>query len=686
MTRRCLFSCLLLVGVSLVSANAREGKTATAGHETADKAAAYYHYSLGHLYAELAGAYANKNDFLDKAIDNYRKAIEADPSATFLSDELSDLYVQAGRLREAVEDAEAALKRNPRDINARRILGRIYMRMIGDTQQRRISEKMLKKAIEQYEKIVEQVPNDKQIWLLLGRLYKFNHDSVKSETAYKKVLELDAGNEDALVGLATVYSDLGDYSRAAEMLRQVTGKDPGIRTLTFLATIYEQMHEYKLAAETYRRALALSPQNSNLKLALAEDLLQADQAPEALKVFEEVAATDPKNYRSLLRVSQIYQQEYKFDKAVEALKRAKDLAPDNLEILYQEVTLLDAVGKTDEAITALRKILDSTAKTSYSTGEKANRSVFLERLGLMYRATDQFDKAVATFTELGELNPDLGARVAAQIADTWRQAKQYQRAAKIIESASRQYPDDRMVAIVRATILADLGDSEAAITAAKKLADQKKDRESYLTLAQIYEKTKHYAEMAKTLDKADKLSSSDEDRATVLFMRGAMYERQKRFDEAERSFREVLKLNPDNAAAMNYLGFMFADRNVRLREALKLISKALEFEPRNGAYLDSLGWVYYRMGKLEEADRYLTEAVRKVSTDPVVHDHLGDVRYSQGKLKDAIAHWRASLEEWKTGSVAEKDLLEPEKVREKIEGAEVRLAKESVSPNPARQP
>ena len=81
--------------------------------------------------------------------------LKADPGAAFISEELSDLYVQSGRLREAVQDAEEALRTNPADMNARRILGRIYTRMIGDSQQGKVNESMLRKAIEQYTKIVE---------------------------------------------------------------------------------------------------------------------------------------------------------------------------------------------------------------------------------------------------------------------------------------------------------------------------------------------------------------------------------------------------------------------------------------------------------------------------------------------------------------------------------------------------
>src|SRR5271163_3126668 len=125
-----------------------------------DRAAAYYHYTLAHMYAELASAYGNRNDYLNKAIDNYKDAIKADPNTPVLTEELSELYIASGRLREAQTDAEDALKLNPNDIAARRLLAHVFTRQIGDSQQNKIDESMLRKAIEQYQKIAELDPKD----------------------------------------------------------------------------------------------------------------------------------------------------------------------------------------------------------------------------------------------------------------------------------------------------------------------------------------------------------------------------------------------------------------------------------------------------------------------------------------------------------------------------------------------
>src|SRR5262249_7788416 len=149
----------------------------------------------------------------------------------------------------------------------------------------------------------------------------------------------------------------------------------------------------------------------------------------------------------------------------------------------------------------------------------------------------------------------------------------------------------------------------------------------------------------KALDEAAALSKTPEESASVQFARGAMYERMKNYPAAEAEFRKVISTQPDNAGALNYLGYMLADRNEKLDEAHKLISRAVELDPMNGAFLDSLGWVYFRQNNLDQAEASLRKAIERLSTDPTVHDHLGDVYLKQGKVREAIVQWQASINE-----------------------------------------
>jgi Tfp pilus assembly protein PilF len=203
------------------------------------------------------------------------------------------------------------------------------------------------------------------------------------------------------------------------------------------------------------------------------------------------------------------------------------------------------------------------------------------------------------------------------------------------------------------------------------------DRDTYIALAQIFERAKRFTDMGKALDEVEKLAKTDEDKSTVYFMRGAMYERMKKFDASETEFRKVLAIDADNAGALNYLGYMLADRNVRLDEAMQMIKKALEMEPENGAYLDSLGWVYYRQGKLQEAESLLLKALERTGQDPAIRDHLGDVYAKQGKTKEAITQWQSSLAEFRKQPASQTDPEEVAKVTKKLDEARVRLAQET---------
>ena len=130
------------------------------------------------------------------------------------------------------------------------------------------------------------------------------------------------------------------------------------------------------------------------------------------------------------------------------------------------------------------------------------------------------------------------------------------------------------------------------------------------------------------------------------FLLGAIFERQKKYDQAEEQFRKVLDANPRNASTLNYYGYMLADRGIRLEEATDLIKRALADDPNNAAYQDSLGWAYFKQNKLDEAEELLRQAATRESHDPTILSHLGDVYAKMGKDSLAEAQWQKSLDEW----------------------------------------
>jgi tetratricopeptide (TPR) repeat protein len=207
--------------------------------------------------------------------------------------------------------------------------------------------------------------------------------------------------------------------------------------------------------------------------------------------------------------------------------------------------------------------------------------------------------------------------------------------------------------------------------------DGKNDRETDYSLAQLYDKAHKFDDAGKALDAAEKLSANDDEKKDVWFERGVVYEHMKKIDLSEAEFRRVLKVDPDNAEALNYIGYVLADRNMRLPESLELITKALELMPENGAFLDSLGWVYFRMGRLPEAEENLRRAVIKTPSDPTVHDHIAQVLMAESKVQEAIQQWQTSLKNWDAGAPADLEPAEVAKVKSNLANAQSRLAKEA---------
>src|SRR5215469_9045649 len=194
-----------------------------AGQPTAhkvDKAAAYYHYSLAHMYEEQVAVYGRR-EMASKAIDEYRLAIEADPSSEYLTAGLAELYAKTGRIREAVSEAQDILKRDPNNLEAHKLLGRIYLRSLGDMQSGNGSSSVLKLAIEQYEQIVKIEPDNMDDHLLLGRLYRLNNDLTKAEAEFKTAVKLQPSSEEAVTTLAYLYNEEGDAGHAIEALNSV---------------------------------------------------------------------------------------------------------------------------------------------------------------------------------------------------------------------------------------------------------------------------------------------------------------------------------------------------------------------------------------------------------------------------------------------------------------------------------
>lgn len=653
-----------------------------------DKAAAYYHYTLAHMYEEMVTAYG-RSDLATKATEEYRLAIEADPSSEFLTSALAELYVKTGRIADAVKEAQDIIKRDPKNLEAHKLLGRIYLRSLGDMPGGNGSDNILKLAIDQYEQITKLDPDSVDDHLLLGRLYRLNNDLSKAETELKTAIKIDPTSEEAVTTLALLYTDEGDTAHALKVLSSIPDSARSAKLYSALGAAYEQRKDYSSAIDAYKHAIVLDRDNLDAIRGLAENLLNDGQLDAALEQYKVIADSNPEDAQTYVRMAEIYRRQAKYDLALESLKRADTLVPDTMDVPYSMAAVYQAQGRYDDAVKLLQDLLKKSEKANEagtSQADRNNRAIFLERLGMIYREQENYTAAVDTFRRMLTLGDENTRQGYQEIIDTYREAKQWPQATATAKEAVQKMPDDRDMRMVLDAQLADMGEFDQAVNDVKTmLKGGAEDRDIYIRLGIIYTRAKRWSEAEQALGKAEELATKPEDKAYASFLRGDLYQRQKLFDKAEAEFRKVLSTTPPSdpqaAATLNYLGYMNADRGVKLDESLGMIKQALSFEPNNGAYLDSLGWAYFKLGKYDLAEESLNKAAVHMSSDPTVQEHLGDLYQKTGRLKLAAAHWDRAVQEWSKTVPAEQDGEAFAKVQQKLESARVKLAKEESNSN-----
>ena len=684
-----IFRLFLILGVASVAvAQTSQSTPATpesgqSAPRKVDKAAAYYHYTLAHMYEEMVTAYG-RSDLALKATEEYRLAIEADPSSEFLTSSLAELYVKTGRIADAVREAQDIIKRDPTNLEAHKLLGRIYLRSLGDMPGGNGSDNILKLAIEQYQEIVKLDPQSVDDHLLLGRLYRLSNDMPKAEAELNTAIKIDPNSEEAVTTLAMLYTDEGDTAHALKVLSSIPDSSRSAKLYSALGAAYEQRKEYKNAIDSYKHAIVLDRDNLDAIRGLAENYLNDGQLEAALEQYKVISDSNPEDAQTYVRIAEIYRRQAKYDLALENLKHADTLIPDTAEVPYSMAAVYQAQGRYDEAAKLLQDLLKKTEKSSEigtSQTDRNNRAIFIERLGMVYREQENYTAAVETFRKMLTLGDENARSGYQEIIDTYRDSKQWPQATAAAKEAVQKLPNDRDLRMVLDAQLADMGDFDQAVADIKgMLKGGPEDRDVHLRLAIIYTRAKRWNDAEQSLAKAEQLSGKPDDKAYVSFLRGDLYQRQKMFDQADTEFRKVLAVTPPTdpqaAATLNYLGYMNADRGVKLEESLNYIKQALTFEPNNGAYLDSLGWAYFKLGKYDMAEENLNKAAVHMGSDPTVQEHLGDLYQKTGRLKLAASHWDRAVQEWNKTVPAEQDSEAFAKVQQKLDAAKVRLAKE----------
>lgn len=651
-----------------------------------DRAKAYFHAAMADIYEEQA-VNSGRSEYVTHAIEEYKAALNADPNSAELNDALADLYFRLpGHTRDAEATARNLLKNSPNDVDAHKLLGRIYLRQLSDAQNAPSSASpsgnVLDQAIAEYEKIVQLEPKSVEDHMALGQLYTVKHETQKAEEQFKIAQNIEPDSEDVVLNLARIYAENGNLGYAAKVIEAVPEAERTSKMEFALGAAYDQLKRPKDAIAAYERAGDLEPGDTRAMDALGQALLNDEQLDAALKEFRAVAEADPDDVAAQVHIAEILRRQGKYEDALAAIDKAAKNDADNsdqLEIGYNKGLLLDVLGRYDEAAQTYEKMVEATshANGAYTAEEKNNRGIFLARLGGVYHEQNKIDLAVGAYQKMIELGGDQALQGYQGEVDTYRDAKMFDKAVEVSKKAVAENPKNTDLKLMLAGELADEGKADDGITMAKGLLDNsQKDRLVWLTLAQMDTRLHRWKDAEDALNKAEPLSSKKDDRVYVLFLRGALAERQKHYEPAEQYFRQALDLDPSNAMVLNYLGYMLADKGIKLPEAIKMIRKAVDQEPMNGAYLDSLGWAYFKLGQYELAEENLRQAVEREQTDPTVHEHLGDLYEKTGRIRLAAAQWELSLSEFAKSVPADIEPGDVSKVEKKLENARVKLAKE----------
>src|SRR3984885_14648116 len=466
-------------------------KSAPAGTAAAaqkpDRSAAYYHFGLAHMYEDMATNYG-RPEYATRAIEEYKLALDADPNSKYLNSGLAELYLRTGRVREAVLAAQEILKTEPNNLEAHKLLGRVYLQSLGNVQNGGPSEKALQLAIGEYTKIVELKSDDIESRLLLGQLYTLAHDTPKAEEQFKAAQHIDPNSEDVVLNLARLYSDSGDMTHAIAVLSAVPADDRTAKMDYALGMSYDQLKENKNAIDAYSKAFDMEPDNLDAERGLAQALLNDNQLSPALKHFEAISTADPQDAQTYVRIAEIERRQGHYEQALTTLKKAKALASDSVELGYNEALTDDSLGHYDDAVQTLQSLVKQNTHPDgqNSDGEKKNRSIFLERLSNVYKEQQKTDLAVQTYQLMVAMGGDYAERGYQGQVDAYRDAKQYDKATQVAQQAALAMPKDKTIQLMLASQLADNGKVEEGIKLAKaQLHGDSSDREVNTALAQI---------------------------------------------------------------------------------------------------------------------------------------------------------------------------------------------------------
>lgn len=606
------------------------------GTERERRAQAYAKMLEGQRYlSELRRA--GTSEVLRLAKEAFRQAATLDPKLAEAHTALAEIafYYPPQDFETATREGMEATRIDPDNFGAHHILSRLHTIRSG-LREGNLNRSFVEQAIKELKEVARLDKNNAEAWALLGELYHMTGKAQEALDAWTKWAAAPASSEGrffqyitnrelspdaAAARLGEALLAAGRAPEALASIRRAIALNPDNKEY---AELLSQALETggvddKLAIAELQRMVAADPTNISTTELLARVLSRAGRVDEAAATLRAAINRQPKGDREqqMLRTSlaQLYVDALRYTDAIAVYEeQLKDLGIGDAPLTTDDERLV--------ATRLLQKILDVNKKAG-RVGEVAATIERMRRL-------------------LGKDDPTPDAQQIAFLRDQGKKSE----ALQAIRAARQRYPEQTGFLRLEAQTLADLGRVDEGVALLRTLLKGSVDDfDEYLAISALYLQSTRAADAVVAARKALELAPAgrpDMTEAALITLSSAQ-ERAGDLKGSEESLRRILAGDPNNATALNNLGYFLVERNERLTEALEMIQRAVRSNPTNSSFLDSLGWAYFKLGKFEEAERHLKEAARRNASSVAIHEHLGDLYQRQGKLELARAAWQKAL-------------------------------------------
>lgn len=408
----------------------------------------------------------------------------------------------------------------------------------------------------------------------------------------------------------------------------LAGDDNHLQALAAFAVDTSDGEKDRLLA-LYEELAVNYPDRVGLMLGRAMLLRQVNRPEESLALAAQVIKADPGNETGQLLHAQLLHQVGQPTRAIRSLEKALAAEPVSKRLRLQYARFL---AETDLALSREQMVL-LVEQFPEDPDLLFSLALASQELGMNSEAESLYQALIDRHQRTGDAHYQLG-RLAEIDGSLPRALDHYRR----VDSGSSM-----LAATVRIVeILAGQGDVLAASEHLALLREaQPANAATFFQIeAEMLVRTGRLAEARHLLDSA---LESQPGNPNLLYSRSVVSARQDDIESAEADLRAILVMDPDNATALNALGYTLTTSTDRHHEALELVGRALELEPDNPAIIDSLGWVHYQLGNFAEALALLHRAY-EAFPDPEVAAHLGEVLWMSGQHEEARRIWSEALD------------------------------------------